>query len=1356
MAGNVKFIVSFVFLSLLIPQSRESRIHAQKTGDFRHLSVNAGLSQSTIFAIHQDSKGFIWFGTRGGGLNKYDGYDFHIYRNNPEDKNSLSDNTVLSILEDSKNVFWVGTKNGGLNRYNNNTGSFRSYSLESLSDADQEKALAVNKIHEDRQGRIWVGTNRRIYLLDREKDTFLPVLTDAPFPVREITDIIDDSEGNLYFSTWDRLIRYNHDSKEIKQLEFSPDPYSDFGGRISPLLLDNENHLWAGTPAGPRVVDLNQDFQFVDIQNINWPEPFSYIRTLIQSKDGLIWFGTRDGLYSYDKKNTLLTEYKTDPANSNSLNHNSVYSLYEDREGTLWIGTWSGISILDKRKNDFSHFIHLHNDPTSLSNNIVSSFAEDENGTWIGTEQGGLNFMNHDRTEFVSWQHKDNDAQSLPSNNVKTVFVDSMGRLWVGTFNGGLSLHLGDGKFRNYLNKHSIYTIVELNGSLYIGGRTGLKKMNLKTGVISHDVFPSSTGRKRIENFINIIFRDSQNRLWIGSRNEGLYLYDPIRESLKNFRSSAKDKTSISNDYIISVCEDKEKSIWIGSYNGLNRFNEQLLNFDRLSKRLPIEDNVINGIVDDESGHLWISTNTGLYRYNRDKNNIRHYDYLDGLQSNEFNRGACYKNSRGEMFFGGVNGFNVFHPSNIRKNEDIPPVIITDFKLFNKSVVPGTKNSPLETHISETSELVLSYRQSSFSFEFVALNFLIPEKNAYAYKLEGYDEDWNQSGRTRSASYMNLEPGKYTFKVKGSNNDNVWNEQGASIQIEVKGPWWSSAPAIFTYVFLLMGLLFVLIRIVRYRTEKENELTLERNEKSRLKELNTMRLQFFTNISHEFRTPLTLISGPLDKLISGKYSHQSEYLLSLMKSNVDRMLRLVNQLMDFRKLENEKMPLRIQSGKLDDFLSEIVLGFEDMASRKSIELSYSEKNNSASEEQWFDEGILDKVIYNLLSNAFKFTPEHGVVQVKLDLSEDRATITVKDTGKGIEPEKVKRIFERFYSDSPQAQSGTGIGLSLSKKLIDLHKGAINVESEKGKGACFIVTFPVSRSSYSENDLIISGTDSVYDRPGLSLPDPSIPLSVYTKEPGQGKFMLIVEDNAELSAYLAGHFKEFKVIQAENGKKALDLAKENIPDIIVSDIMMPEMNGIELCLAVKQEFLTSHIPVILLTAKAAVDEKIMGMETGADAYIEKPFDADLLSATVHNLLSQRKKLQQKFSGFNPPETSASAKNSAEEKFMAKVDKIITHHISEPDFSLDDLLKEIGMSRSQLYRKFKAISERNPSEYIRLLRIQHAEKLIRKNELSINEVAWQSGFNNVSYFNTCFKKHFGTTPGKYLESKSLNNS
>jgi ligand-binding sensor domain-containing protein/signal transduction histidine kinase/AraC-like DNA-binding protein len=1327
---------------------------AQNRQSFSHLSVNNGLSQSTVYSITQDSKGFMWFGTGEGGLNKYNGYEFQIFRRNPEHFGSLSSNEIRSILEDSRGRLWIGTANGGLNLFNKDTEVFRTYTPKTSNKLNPSN-LSVLCIHEDRSNNIWLGTSNGVYMYNEADDCIVPKLTDASIPLKGVTGICEDLEGNLYLVTLDRLIRYDLELDQYQELVFSQDPFEISGGRINPILLDSQSRLWIGTAEGIKIVDIAKGFVF-DIQafaEVKWPAAFKTVRSILESREGILWFGTGNGLYALDPEQGKLKEYKTNPANSQSLINNSVISIFEDQVGTLWIGTWSGISVLDKRKNRFELYQHHHNDPQSLSSNFVSSFQETYSGTWIGTEEGGLNLMHKDRTIYDSFKHRESDPGSLPSNNVKAVFADSNKDLWVGTYKGGLSVYEGNGRFLNFMADNSVYSMAEMSGGkLYVGSRNGLFMMDLSTREISDLVFPVSSGKQKLESCIRLLYTDSKQRLWIGTIDEGACLLDHARESVEWFTVDDNDSTNLNVNNIYSFCEDNDQNIWIGTTNGLFLFQEESRSFKRISFESGLENCIINGLLVDSEGSLWIATNRGIFRYNPLTKDVLQYNFLDGLQSNEFTRGAYFQNSKGELFFGGVYGFNVFRPEEIYINPDPPPVVISDFKLFNKSVVPGEENSPLKQHISETEKITLSYKQFSFSIEFVALNYLNPEKNSYKYKLEGYEDEWNFSANSRTVSYMNLKPGSYTFRVKGSNNDMVWNPQDTSLDIEVKSPPWSTPFAFVIYFCILTSFLIILVKTVRYRVTKENELIQERAEKDNLRELNKMRLQFFTNISHEFRTPLTLIASPLDKISSGNYVYQQEYLISLMKSNVNRMLRLVNQLMDFRKLENEKMPLKVSKGNIEEFLSQIVHGFEDLANGKMIELRYDVSMDVPNgTEQWFDEGVIDKVIYNLLSNANKFTPEKGTIEVSLHVDENFARLRVKDTGKGIDQEKIKRIFERYFSESHEFYAGTGIGLSLSKRLIDLHRGTISVSSDKG--ANFLVSIPVSRSAFTEEEIISKKKELFFNHSVLNSNNMNLsitgPIGINEKS---GIVILIAEDNPELSHYLSDLFQDYKSILTCNGKEALKKARKVMPNLVLTDVMMPEMDGLELCRQLKGDFLTSHIPVVMLTAKVAVDEKIQGVSNGADAYVEKPFDAEYLKSIVKNLLKQREQLRQKFSGLTPSENTHEEHTGTDQLFMKKMNGIVKAKLADPSFGLDQLQKEIGMSRSQLYRKFKMISDKSPSEYIRILRLQHSLELLKAKRYSVYEVSDMSGFTNETHFITCFKRHFGKPPGKYLTNNS----
>jgi signal transduction histidine kinase/DNA-binding response OmpR family regulator len=765
-----------------------------------------------------------------------------------------------------------------------------------------------------------------------------------------------------------------------------------------------------------------------------------------------------------------------------------------------------------------------------------------------------------------------------------------------------------------------------------------------------------------------------------------------------------------------------------------------------------LPDNVVNGIVPDDQNNLWISTNKGISKYNLETGELRNYDSRDGLQSNEFNRGAYFRSSTGELYFGGINGYSVFNPNKVADNTAQPEILFTDFKLFNNSVKPGEKNSPLTKHISETSHIKLNYKQSFFTLDFVALNYLIPEKNLYKYKLEGYNNDWVELGHERKVSFMNLPNGDYTLKVIASNNDEVWNLEGISLKISILPPPWKTSWAYLIYIGVIGLLIWFWQQLISSRIKQKNEILNERREKERNEELNQLKLYFFTNITHEFRTPLTLISAPLDNLISDDVpKDKKEFYYRLIKENIRRLKRLVDQLMDFRKAEHERLMLKVRFLDLNDFIHRMADNFIELARRKNIGfvIDFPEQNSSF---YWFDPEILDKIIYNLLSNAFKFTSQGGNITIKVNIKGTNAEISVSDTGIGISTEDLPHVFERFYTSAKAVNnyySGTGIGLSFSKRLAEIHLGTINVESTSGKGSVFTLHLPVGKEEYSTNEIFEDVKSIEWKESQESGVTDSVDLDFHLNEDEiDGKnVLLIVEDNEDLLAYLKTQFSSaFKVYTAFNGKEGFNLAREKMPDIIISDVMMSEMDGFEFCNKIKNDILTNHIPIVLLTALSSMENKLNGIDKGADAYIEKPFEIKYLDSVIHNLLKQRALLREKYFIENRS-FSKTGETGLEAKFLLKFEEVVLKHLSDPDFSVTILCNELNLSRSQLFRKFRSITGNNPSDFIRIMRIKKAAEIILKENIGVNEVAYEVGFTSPSHFISCFKKYYGKTPGEY---------
>lgn len=1352
--GILLFLFIFFLSNLATAQITPNRFNSETNLRFKKISVEEGLSQSTVFSILKDSQGFMWFGTRGGGLNKYDGYNFTVYKNDPNDSTSLSNNEVISLFEDSKGQLWVGTRKGGLNLFDPMSESFSQFKKSNKTGSISGNT--VNVIFEDSKNNLWIGTSLGLDLF-HEGEFISNVIPEID--KRHITSMDEDEEGKLYISDKTGLFIYNTlngQSTYIENTDISPE--ASTSNYSIPVLVDSKKNKWIGSSYGVKLLLSNTSFtSFENKYNLGWG-PNTEVRQIFEDSEGNLWIGTITGLYRYNPNTNTLQLFQKNENDPLSLSHNSIYSIYEDNNGIIWIGTWGGgVNMLTNKLLKFEHYQHQSFNPSSLSNNVVSSFAEDKNGIWIGTESGGLNFLKNGSNQFEHYENIKDDPTSLSNNHIKTLCFDVDGRLWIGTFGSGLNmLDKKTNSFIHYLPKCKIFTLSEgLDGNLWIGTLHGLYRFNYKRNELNHYTNQPDDNTSLSHNFVNVLYMDSENTMWIGTKEAGLMRYNSTSDNFIRYTNLPKDSLSLPSNYIISINENTIGDLLIGTNNGLCQYDKENDLFIPIQIK-SIPDKNINGILCDNESNCWISTNGGITKVTQ-KGSVINYDINDGLQSKEFNRSSYFKSKSGKFYFGGINGFNSFYPDIIPINNDIPPIVITDFRISNHRVHPNEKNSPLYKPISETENLILDYDQSDFSFEFVVLNYIAPEKNQYMYMLEGYNNSWIFAGKNRVATYTNIKPGHYTFRVKGSNNDNVWNETDSAITIRIKPPLWKTPFAFVSYILLLIIFLILFRKIITYRIEQQNIIQSQRLEKKRINEMNQMKLRFFTNVAHEFRTPLTLISGPLSKISSYQNDNdEHKYLLGIVQNNVKRLLILVNELMDFRKAEQEKLKLRITNNNLPDFLEDLVECFSESATEKNISLQFI-NSIDIKKEYWFDKGIIDKVVFNLLSNAIKYTPRGGCIDVILSIDGNNVSISVKDDGKGIKKENIEKIFDRYYQEEDEyvKNFGTGIGLAFSKRLIEAHHGNIDAESSPNSGSVFRITFPITIDAYPNDTLKQKSNKNELkiEHDLFQLSENQLPINPIELKGKQNHKLLIVEDNDELRNYLINHFKTFKVYFAANGKEGLNIAQKEIPDIIISDIMMPEMDGLEFCNQLKTHFSTSHIPIILLTAMAEVSQKILGIETGADAYIEKPFDMNLLEVTVNNLLLQQKRLRKHF--LEEPELNIDDLpiNKHEKKFINTVNSLIENNLSNSNFSVENLALNLGMSRSQLFRKFRACFELSPSEIIRNERLKHSKELIHLGEHNINEISDLVGFKSSSYYITSFKKHFGITPNDYL--KSLHN-
>ncbi|MDF1548914.1 MAG: response regulator, partial [Bacteroidales bacterium] len=910
----------------------------------------------------------------------------------------------------------------------------------------------------------------------------------------------------------------------------------------------------------------------------------------------------------------------------------------------------------------------------------------------------------------------------------------------------------------------------DINGDLWIATNgDGLLHFNHRNNQLTTYSTKENINNTSIcHDWLTTLYLDSKGDLWIGSF-WGLSRFDIEKKIFKNYSYDPSNIRSISDNIIYSIAEDRLGNIWVGTSEGLNLLGANTESFIHYSVEQGLPNQVINSILVDDKNNIWLATNNGLSKFNHQTKEFINFFYQDGLVSNEFIHNSKFKSSKGELFFGSVFGFNAFYPDSIKVKDFFPHVIITDFKIFNESV-PIKKLSDgrvlLKKAISETEEISLDYYDNSFSFDFIAIDYVLPEKINYACKMEGFEESWNfLDYKRRFITYTNLNPGDYTFLVKASSRKNEWGNNITRINIHIRPPIWQTGWAYSVYIVVFMGIIILLWKINDDRITEKNQVRIERIKQAQDEKLNQAKLEFFTNISHEFRTPLTLIIGPIENLLANeKLNKNIRKTLSMMSRNAHRLLRLVNQLLDLRKIEKNKLKLEACKSDILFFAEEIFQSFQELARRKNIQFEF--EKNDLNIDVYFDSDKLDKILFNLLSNAFKFTPDNRLIRLIIqknntvsDIFPDGfVQIIVEDNGVGMSQDTMNKIFDRFYQYSESAgsvQKGTGIGLSLTKSLVELHHGQIKVESSRANGSKFSVLLPLGRKHFNDNEIIeetINNAKEIQHQPMVlkEFENDSLEPSETSSIDESAPLILIVEDNADVRTYIKEGLRGlYRIVEAENGKEAVKLTYDLMPDLIISDVMMPEMDGITLCKKLKTELVSCHIPVILLTARSSIEHRIEGLETGADSYIPKPFNPKHLLVRVKKLLELRQTLKEKYKSSAEFEPIEMAVTSADEKFMKKAIETIKNQISDPELSVESLGKEIGMSRGHLHRKLKALLGQTPSEFIKTIRLKQAAHLLANEDIPVSEITDLVGFSSPSYFAICFNKMYGLTPTQYKE-------
>ncbi|GGH06874.1 hybrid sensor histidine kinase/response regulator [Mucilaginibacter phyllosphaerae] len=1330
---------------------------------FKHINYEQGLSNSTIQGITQDSRGFVWIGTRDG-LNLYDGYRMTVFRNNKGDSTTLSDNYITCLYTDKQNTLWVGTLNG-LNRYNAATKNFTSY----FNQPGKNGGLAgnvINCVMEDAGHQLWVCTDKGVHILDKKNGKFRHL--NAPETSQNAPYILQDNAGNIWIATAGGLIKYNPKTKQFKTHINNPALNINF------IQQDKSGNIWLGTKGkGLLVIKPDNSYRTYRHTDAN-PNSLGndQILSLLCDKQGRIWAGTiNGGLNLFNPTTQSFSNYTYQPAKPGSLTQRTISAVFEDKQGNFWIGTHrGGVNLYNPGIKKFAVY-RQEVTGNSLSYNDVKCFEEYHTGQiWVGTDGGGLNLFNHQRQTFITYRHQANAPTSLSSDAVLDITQDSQKRLWIATWGGGLNLmNPATGAFVSYKNNPANpasissdfvqNTYQDKAGNLWVGTYFGgLNRFNPATGQFQR-IISSPAGKTRLQgNNIVAINEDAKGNLWIGTDDGGL---NCLRKQSQEFEHYF-DKESKKPD-IRAIFTDHNGNLWIGQ-SGLYKYDEQRNTFSLFTQQAGLGHEFIKGIEEDDDHNLWISTSNGLIKLNPATRQAHQYNTSDGLQAMEFEVNAVMKTKKGQLFFGGINGFNAFYPSQIKSNTYVPTVYITGFQIFNKEVLPG-KDSVLEKDISLTNRIKLNYQQSSITFSFAALNYLAPENNRFAYKLTGFDKGFKYSTTGPQASYTNLDPGEYTFTVKAANNDGIWNNTGRSIMIIISPPWW------LTWWFRLF-ILGVTATAVYYMIRYRQNLNLKKLEEQKKEEVHQLQLQFFTNISHEFRTPLTLLLGPLEKLLStGTHPEQSR-TYQLMYRNATRLMNLINELMDFRKAESGALKLNVTPGNITVFMEEITDEFNIWAEHKHLNFNL-QNYDTGDKEIFFDRQLLEKILLNLINNAFKYTNDGGAITVKLffDASEFTPSyqnelkitntyqakkamyILVADTGIGISAESIKHLFQRYYRIT-SSHLGSGIGLAFVKTLTLLHKGCINVYSERNSGTEILITIPVDEADYTADELwagnqkpvlLESVSTDFQQAEEHDLPEPAGTARTNTAV----KHILLVEDNTELRTFL----KEilggvYNIIEAKDGREGLALAQEHFPNMIISDVMMPGMNGIALCKRIKQDEQTKHIPFILLTAKDSLEAKLEGIESGADFYFSKPVSINLLLLTIRNVFLQQEKLKQRYTHSSQADAREIVHSGKDQQFMDELVAVIEAHLANPTLDVDFLCNSLNMSRTKLYELIKRLTGQSIIEFIRTIRLNKAVYIITHEDVAISEVLMRVGIQTQSYFTKAFKKEFGKTPSQFI--------
>ncbi|MCC9063693.1 hybrid sensor histidine kinase/response regulator transcription factor [Flavobacterium piscisymbiosum] len=1288
---------------------------------FKHFQVEEGLSNNTVLTSLQDEDGFMWFGTKDG-LNRFDGYRFKTYRSNGNPIHSLGSNYIQSLHE-YKGVIWVGTDKG-LYQYNKKTDEFTV-----LNEAINDR---INDINHDKNGNIWFISGNILYkysTIKKETKTF------NPNKYFIVTSISRDLNDQIWASSLNKIYRYSEENLSFENIPITP-PVNSANFRITVIYALDKNNIVIGTQ-DDGVLVYNIPNKTTSCLQFSSKNPV-YVRQFKKKGDDELWIASESGVYVYNLKTKVNVNLKKNYNDPYAISDNAAYSITIDKENGIWIGTYfGGINYHQKQYTQFKKYFPQKGQ-NSISGSAIREIHKDDKGDlWIGTEDAGLNRFNPKTQQFTSYL-PNGSKNGVSYYNIHAL-MPRKDKIWVGTFEHGLDVldrntgavlkHYSANNPSSGLRSNFIFSFYQnKKDKLIVITTMGLYKYNEQNDNFDTlKIFPETTHYTNYK-------EDSDGNLWAGSYRDGLFYYNPKTKKKEVFIYDYKNPNGISNNSINYIFEDSSKNLWFATENGLDLFDKKTRAFKKFTTKNGFPSNVVYSILEDDAKNLWLTTSKGLVKFGPDHKSIKIYTTANGLLSDQFNYASAFKDTNGDMYFGNLNGMISFNPKNFTKNKYTPSIFITNLQINNKDIDANGNDSPIKQSISHIDELELNSSQSSFNLEFASLNYTAPELTEYWYKLENVNNDWVYLERNHKVFFTELAPGNYVFKVKSLNSFGVWSKE-VELKIRILPPFWASSYAYFFYFLLVCGAFYYIIRYSQHLTQIKNNRKIKHLNDEKEKEIYQAKIDFFTNVAHEIRTPLTLIKGPLEKLLV--MEHQLPEVpqnLSIMKKNTSRLLKLVNELLDFRKSEIGGLKLTFVEANISSMVRNFHLRFSQLIEERAIEfeLELGDKDISA----FVDKEAFKKILSNLMNNAIKYANEK--VSITLFRDEKKLTLIVKNDGNLIPSHLKDKIFEPFFRvDNMDATSGTGIGLSLAHSLTQLHHGSLQVIPDS-KLNIFELVVPLRQEEefmfYNEpekeeieTESEITEIENKHEKPQL----------------------LIVEDNEDLLNFITAEMSSiYTVLKADNGENALKIIHNENIQLVISDVSMPVMDGITLCKEIKANLETSHIPVILLTAKNSLKSQIDGLGAGADAYIAKPFSMDYLKVHANNLIENRKQIMNYYASSPLSHIKSIAHNKTDEKFLKKLDEEILKNITDSDLSVESLAEIMNMSRSTLYRKIKDISNLSPNELINIVRLKRAAELLLNENFKIYEIAEKVGYKSQTSFGRNFQKHFSMTPSEYI--------